>query len=439
MNGERLLAEVRSPTRDSQATWRHAAIEEIADALGRSGNDEELLLLSDWAGRRLDDRIVPALLPLLGHANPEIRASAAEALGRIEAPSAALALAEALRAEGDAWVIPLIVTACGRCRAVAALPGLVRLLSEGRGHPDPIGLRRALATALTYLGEAEPSVVGEALRDAIEVEMDEYTRELLQRALNSLSRRPTPWPTFDAWRGDGYGTTIWYLAAGDGQRATVFDDGTLLGPGFYRESTDFQESSVPTLPVVAQWLQDLAPSSGRHKVLRRIFAVIDEPQFLELLASLSGSPLLRASVIRELALDALEGPHPALVSLLRDPHPRVRGEAFSALSMLAQDPEDAGLAAAMRSALGAEQHPAILEVMVDSIGASRFAALAGDVAGFLKSGDPVVRYGAAASLGRWRADAQRTELREAADREDWPPALAAMERALRESAAPAQS
>jgi HEAT repeat protein len=431
MTADTILSAVRKPDADSASLWREASYQELAGALLAARDETEIAGLCDWIGRRLDDRLVPALLPLLAHDSGRVRAAASEALGQIGSTTAGPALATALTFETDLAVLPTVVSACGTCRARDALPILVRVLQDTLNSPGEVILRRSIAQALAYLGRDQASLVRPAIRNALEVEGDAYARELFERALASLDPPSPPWPDNPvAWRGSGCGVEIWYLATDDGQRVTMFDDGTLLGPGFYRVGTDFQGSAPARTPVVAELLESLQSAAGRQKVIRRILAVIDEPNFLDLLSSLEPSPLLRAIAIRAFALDALEAPHPALIELLRAPHPRLRGEAFSALAMLGEGPEEPGLAASLKAALLSEREPSTLQRMMASVGASPFAELASDVAAYLDSPDPVVRYGAAASLARWGAAGQRERLYEATTRENWAPAKAAMEQAL---------
>ena len=146
------------------------------------GDPEAADLAEERRARRLggdgDPEAVPALVALMDHRGPWVRAAAAEALGRLGDPAAAPVLVPAL-ADAHYWVRGRAAQSLGLLGDPEAIPPLIDGLTDpGRAHPW-------MATALGELraGEAVPTLVRSAVTGGPALRL---------HAVRALARLPDP-------------------------------------------------------------------------------------------------------------------------------------------------------------------------------------------------------------------------------------------------------
>jgi putative membrane-bound dehydrogenase-like protein len=125
-------------------------------------------------GRRGDDAVAALRQALTGHTSARLRRNAIWALARSDRPAARAAVRLAL-ADPDTSVRQTAACAAGLHRDAEALPALVRLLGT-----DPLSVRREAAAALGRVGKAEAVP---ALLDGLRTGTDRFLEQALVFAL----------------------------------------------------------------------------------------------------------------------------------------------------------------------------------------------------------------------------------------------------------------
>jgi HEAT repeat protein len=130
-------------------------------------------------GKRWDETAVPALIDALSDASPEVRATAADSLGRIGSPSAGEAVFRHFeREEEDDAVRRELAATLGSVDYRPAIPALIQAL-------DAPELRASAAWALGRLKAVEAE---SALQRALASETDDYTTGRIKEALAKIRK-----------------------------------------------------------------------------------------------------------------------------------------------------------------------------------------------------------------------------------------------------------
>ncbi len=114
----------------------------------RSDRPEEVLFALDLLERTEHEGLGPALVTLLGHGAPDVRASAVGRLGRMRMEPAGDAIADLVRADPSPAVRAAAIRALWALRGAAAAP----VVSEHLEDPDPQVRRAALVSLLRQEG-----------------------------------------------------------------------------------------------------------------------------------------------------------------------------------------------------------------------------------------------------------------------------------------------
>lgn len=141
--GGRPVADSVAPfLRSSDVSLRNIAIEALQQlgpvilpaisVLLTDPDDDVVKFAVDILAGTGDRRAVPMVKGLLGHANPNVRASVAVCLGRIKAPESVYALIEAL-SDAEEWVRFSAVEGIGHLQDKAALPRLLDIIEKETG------------------------------------------------------------------------------------------------------------------------------------------------------------------------------------------------------------------------------------------------------------------------------------------------------------------
>jgi HEAT repeat protein len=145
----------------------------------QSGRDQRVRII-DSLGVVGDESVLPALIPLLRDANPEVRLAAIAALGELRCPGAVLSLC---RIVGDpppgAYVRAAAIDSLAAIRHPDALPCLIEVI-EGQGHGRE---RRKAILALAKIGH--PDAIP-ALTRLLRAEAEPVLRACAARALRVL-------------------------------------------------------------------------------------------------------------------------------------------------------------------------------------------------------------------------------------------------------------
>jgi len=156
-----------------------ASTSDIVNSLKLATDNHTQQILADIAGDRYEEVAVPMLIEYLQSASPGVRASAAEALGKIGDARAGATLMERFdRLEKDTGVRHMLATAVGACGYRAAIPLLIEALND----PDPV-LRGCAAWGLGALGAESAE---DALRNALRHEEDGFAKGRMQTALEAI-------------------------------------------------------------------------------------------------------------------------------------------------------------------------------------------------------------------------------------------------------------
>jgi HEAT repeat protein len=306
---------------------------------------------------RLGPAAVPALAPLVGDPDPDLRKFVVDALGNIE-DAAVPALLRAALEDADENVSAAAAEFLGRRRDAAAVPALLRRLGEGGGWltfgclralgeiGDPAaapaitallgepGLRKA---ALEALGRVGGGPAAQHLLDAL-FSRDRGLRRVAALALHALAPRVG---AADAEQ----------LAAAVGAQA----DGAFLA--FLREALGQEDAR---LRAAATWLLGLAPGAAAVPILldalpnaaeqdqERLALVIDRlpasalPALIERL--LDPAPAVRLRLAEALGRRGCREAVPDLMTLLKDQTGHVRAAAATALGRIGEPAAVAALA-----------------------------------------------------------------------------------------------
>lgn len=153
----------------------------LIDALTLTRNTHARQILCDVLGFRHERTAVPVLVEMLRDASAGVRASAADALGKIRDRAAGPALETLLRTDSDSGVRTMCAAALGAVRHVDAIPLLIVSVK------DPwIALRGCAAWSLGYLRAAEAEA---ALKEALQTESDDGTAGKMIDALKRIRVR----------------------------------------------------------------------------------------------------------------------------------------------------------------------------------------------------------------------------------------------------------
>jgi HEAT repeat protein len=401
----------------------------LIEALGSSDPDLRVMAASAM-GESGNQALVPPLVSALRDAHPNVAAAAADALGELEHPSALRPLIERLEAS-DFWVRMAAVVAIGRLRDVAALPALDRVAGVAGLEPgvveavrriaDPAGLEvlehlreRVPAEALDAAGEIlsahpetpPPAWIVEAAGDreaSLRAELMESDRPGLGRLLGLAGT-----PSAVAALLDLAGPPRRSEAAIAGLLAVPPDaraEGILrrIGAGEPQDQVmllsllpplDSPDHIPPLLPLLTHPVAQVRAAAA--EALSRSAA----PGSLHIIEEELGRPTVSPEVVR--AAGALgRVACGALLPLLEDADPEVRGAAADALARCADPSIEAGLASALRH----EDHPAALRSILRAL-----AAVGGDAAvpvltDAMRDDDPETRMVAIESLGSTRSAA----------------------------------
>ncbi|MBI5886837.1 MAG: HEAT repeat domain-containing protein [Deltaproteobacteria bacterium] len=202
--GGRQVADSVAPfLRSSDAPLRNIAIEALQQlgpvilpaisGLLTDKDDDVVKFAVDILAGMGDKRAVLMLKGLLGHANPNVRASVAVCLGRIKAPESVRALIEAL-SDSEEWVRFSALEGIGHLQDKAALPRLLELIERETGLLREAAIDAAANIAgpsdcAGILMKLKPAVVNGRVSNVASVV------ELLEKALSPASSF-TPSDTF---------------------------------------------------------------------------------------------------------------------------------------------------------------------------------------------------------------------------------------------------
>ena len=166
---------------DNLAAIKAAGKDALPDLLAAAEGSPRKDLMAMALGFTGDTQALPALQKLLADADPEVRANAAWALGRINAPQAAAALAKVAddRAAGGLFVRQAAVASLAAMPSAESVDACVKVLSD----PDR-DVRRA---AITAIGKSGRKACYRQLQPFLDYEMVE---EVAETAAGKAAARP---------------------------------------------------------------------------------------------------------------------------------------------------------------------------------------------------------------------------------------------------------
>ena len=320
------------------------------------GADPELTMFALQSLARIGDtRAGPAILPLLGHADPNVAQAAIEAAGRLRLREAVSTLCWLL--QGDLWVQLAAIVALGEIGQPEAVTPLMKFIPDSVLAEAAVHALRRIATpdSLEPLLRLFPTIRERGLRD-----------QLLLTIAVVLDLHPDPAPVLARFRGEA-------ASQGDDMASHL---GPLLATAPDEEDQDAQSllRGAATL-VAAVGFPSLQPA---------------------LLSRLATDP--RAGWVEGVLRQFPQGLTPLLVDLLQHPDPNVRCGALRAgsfeetecasLSRHLSDP-DAHVRAAACVALGRLGVDAVAPLLLER----------------LRAGEPVEQAAAAQALGELSPEA----------------------------------
>jgi HEAT repeat protein len=266
------------------------------------------------------DEAVPALIRALGHRNAQVRANAAEALGKLGSSArAAVAALERVATDEDAGVRVRTISALGAIGEPTATT--VAAVQAAVADPDP-ATRAAAATAFGAWGQAD-----QGARAALLGLLEDANDEVKVRAVRVLPR------LFE-----GTQEVVECLA-----RRLTDDDCDWVRAEAARALGQFGRAAVSAGPALLRAAQ--TGEAGLREEAMRALAVAQPPEAAAAFTSglRDAEPSVRklASAGWRKATDVPEDAIPALIEALIDPETQVRANAAFALGRLDPVPVEA--------------------------------------------------------------------------------------------------
>jgi HEAT repeat protein len=156
-----------------QAIEHTARTRALVAVLESETSDDVKGMVAYMLGDRRDRKAIPALLSLLGHPNPSVRSTAADALGKLGGLTLGPPLLAALEREPDGPTRQMLTSALGATGFRPATPALVVGLSSGD--------EKERAMAAWSLGEFR---AWDTLTEALKREEVEWVRGHIEKALD---------------------------------------------------------------------------------------------------------------------------------------------------------------------------------------------------------------------------------------------------------------
>lgn len=177
-----IVKQLDEPLDDRRPVVNHiehaAAAQDLISALTAATNPVTRQILADILGRRHEETAVPALIKALDDPAIGVRASAADALGKIGSPEAGEAVWRRLQREPEESVRQMLILALGATGYRAAIPFLLSALKD----PSPV-IRGCAARALLDLRAKEAL---HRLEEALRSETDSFPRNQMTAAVSGL-------------------------------------------------------------------------------------------------------------------------------------------------------------------------------------------------------------------------------------------------------------
>jgi HEAT repeat protein len=182
VNAQEIIHQLEEPTQNripvKQRISETATIEDLIAAMHEPMRPLTRQILCDILGDRRAAQALPDLLEALKDPSPGVRSAAADALAAIKDVRAGPALLEQYRAETRSDVRTMLAVALGAVGYQPAIPDLVQALDDA---DDTLQMEAAWS-----LGELKASEAREGLQRVLARQKDEYSRNLVQGAINKL-------------------------------------------------------------------------------------------------------------------------------------------------------------------------------------------------------------------------------------------------------------
>lgn len=448
ISGPRVVSSL-VPLLRRDATTRNLAVEAL-EQIGGTALDVVLPLTThpdlnvrkfivDTLGKLGDHRAVPALRSALRDPDANVRASAAEALGALDAQDALPDLLAMLKDEE--WVVFSVVDALGRLGCVESIGPLLELL---RACAGPV--RHAVIEALGRFPKAEACMAPmlELLPDA-----DADLKALLTKSIVSLASSCGHDLNLTAGSARGAFVAGLRVAAGADDPEIVlaaFKGYAMVGDpaGAGVIVTRLERTADSPEEAGDELFEEAAPALVRCADETTLMAALESPVGRVAILAADALGSLRAK-IAVTALSRLAGTHAdrgvrlaavealgrigdassigAVIAALDDETGYVRGAAAAALAVRGEP----GAIAPLCRRLAVERYADVRAAIVNALCAVPQPQVVGRFVALLKHDRDDVRESAARGLGKLRAPAASSDLRDAVNDPSWAVRVAAVE------------